>query len=72
MAVLAAGVPFAGPVGVARIGRVNGEFILNPTLEQLKAGDLNLIVAGPRGMINMIECDATEVNEEDIKKAFEL
>jgi len=72
LAVKAAGVPFDGPVGVARVGRVNGEFVLNPTLEQLEAWDMNLIVAWPKWLINMIECDSSEISDADIKIAFEM
>lgn len=72
LAILAAGIPLDGPVWVARVGRVDGQFVINPTLEQIKLWDINLIVAGPKWMINMIECDAKEVDEATIKEAFKI
>ena len=46
-----AGVPFAGPIAGARVGLINGEYILNPTLEQLKESDLDLVVAGTEAAV---------------------
>ncbi len=72
VAMMAAGIPMSSVAGAARIGRVDGQFIINPTKEQIEKGDCNLLVAWPKGVMNMIECDATEIEEADIKKAFEL
>lgn len=72
LAVMAAGIPFDGPVSAVRIGYIDGNFIVNPTIEQIEKGELNLLVSGKEGSINMIECDAAEVNEELIDKAFAL
>lgn len=72
LAVLAAGIPFDGPVGAARIGYKNGEFIINPTREQIESGMANLLVAGKQGSINMIECDAREIPVDKLKEAFIL
>ncbi|HZG09560.1 MAG TPA: polyribonucleotide nucleotidyltransferase [Allosphingosinicella sp.] len=58
------GVPFMGPVGAARVGYVDGEYILNPTLDQLKDGDLDLIVAGTRDAVLMVESEAKELSEQ--------
>ncbi|MDD3262438.1 MAG: polyribonucleotide nucleotidyltransferase [Candidatus Absconditabacteria bacterium] len=72
LSVLASGIPFDGPVGAAQIGYLDGQFIVNPTKEQLKTSLLNLVVAGKKGSINMIECEANEVPEDILKQAFVL
>jgi polyribonucleotide nucleotidyltransferase len=63
------GVPFMGPVGSARVGLINGEFILNPTLEQIKTSDLDLIVAGTANAVLMVESEAKELAEEKMLSA---
>ena len=72
LAVMAAGIPFDGPVGAARIGYKDDKFIINPTREELETGMANLIVAGKKWSINMIECDAREIPADKIKEAFKL
>ncbi len=63
------GVPFMGPVGAARVGRLNGEFVLNPTLEQIKSSDLDLVVAGTADAVLMVESEAKELTEEQMLAA---
>ncbi|WEJ98541.1 MAG: polyribonucleotide nucleotidyltransferase [Candidatus Sphingomonas phytovorans] len=58
------GVPFMGPIGAARVGYVDGEYILNPTLEQSKEGDLDLVVAATHGAVMMVESEARELSED--------
>jgi len=58
------GVPFMGPIGAARVGYIDGEYVLNPTLDQVKAGDLELVVAGTQGAVMMVESEAKELSEE--------
>jgi len=58
------GVPFMGPIGAARVGYIDGEYILNPTLEQTKEGDLDLVVAATGGAVMMVESEAKELSEE--------
>ncbi|MBI3671502.1 polyribonucleotide nucleotidyltransferase, partial [Candidatus Azambacteria bacterium] len=65
-------IPFAGPLGAVRIGRIDGNFVLNPTLKEREASDLDLVVAGTKDRINMVEAGANEVPEEDMVRAFEL
>ncbi len=65
-------IPFLGPVGAVRIGRINGKFIINPTEKEMEESDLDLVVAGTKDRINMVEAGAFEVKEEDIVKAFEV
>lgn len=72
VSIMAAGIPFDGPVGAAQIGYLDGEFIVNPTKEQLEKSELNLLVAGKKGSINMIECEGLEFPDELMKKAFDL
>jgi polyribonucleotide nucleotidyltransferase len=62
-------IPFLGPTGSCRLGRVDGQLIINPSHSQLQQGDLNILVGGRREAINMIEVGAKEVSEEVIKSA---
>jgi polyribonucleotide nucleotidyltransferase len=68
-------IPFLGPLGACRVGRVNGEFVVNPTHKQLESSDLNMLVGGTKEAINMIEVGAKELSEsviaEGIQKAHE-
>lgn len=63
-------IPFRGPTAGIRVGRINGEFILNPTNTQLKESDINLIVAGTQAAVVMVEGGAREVTEEELVKAI--
>lgn len=63
-------IPFNGPVAGVNVGRVDGELIINPTVEQNETSDINLSVAGTKDAINMVESDAKEVNEEDMLAAL--
>lgn len=63
------GAPFLGPIGGCRIGRVDGEFVLNPTAEQMAETDLDLVVAGTRGGVLMVESEAKELSEEQMLDA---
>jgi polyribonucleotide nucleotidyltransferase len=69
-------IPFLGPLGACRIGRVDGEFVINPTHTQLQTSDLNMLVGGTKAAINMIEVGAKEMPEnvvaEGIQKAHEV
>jgi len=65
-------VPFQGPCGAVRVGRVNGELILMPTHAEVEEGDLDLVVAGTRDAVTMVEASAKEVSEEDIISAIEF
>ncbi len=59
-------IPFQGPLGACRIGRVDGEFVVNPTHAQLEASDLNMLIGGRKEAINMIEVGAKELPEDVI------
>jgi polyribonucleotide nucleotidyltransferase len=58
------GIPFAGPIGAARVGYADGQYILNPTASQLKESQLNLVVAGTEAAVLMVESEAMELSEE--------
>ena len=58
------GIPFLGPVGAARVGYKDGEYLLNPALEQLGESALNLVVAGTKDAVLMVESQAAELSEE--------
>jgi len=63
-------VPFMGPIGCVRVGRINGEFVINPTHAQRKESDLDLIYAGTRERFLMMEGGAAEISEEDFLAAM--
>ena len=63
-------VPFNGPVAGVKVGRVNGELVINPTTEQSEISDIDLTVAGTGEAINMVESSAKEVKEEDMLEAL--
>ena len=63
-------IPFDGPIAGVKVGRVNGEFIINPTPDELEVSDLDLTVAGTKYAINMVEAGSKEVSEEDMLEAL--
>jgi len=69
-ALLLAGAPFDGPIAQVRVGRVEGEYVVNPTFEQLKSSDINLVIAGKLDAIVMVEGEMDEVSEEDMLGAL--
>ncbi len=71
-ALLISDIPFNGPIAEVRVGRVNGEFIANPTHQQLKESDLELVVAGTTDSIMMVEGESKEVGEADLLDALKF
>ncbi len=67
-----AGAPFEGPIGVVRVGRVGGEFILNPSFGERDSGDIDLVVAGFPGMVTMIEGGMKQISERDLVNAADF
>jgi polyribonucleotide nucleotidyltransferase len=65
-------IPWNGPIGCVRVGRVDGQFVANPTLAELETSDIDLIVAGPKEVVNMLEAGSNEVSEEDFIAAIEF
>lgn len=70
LAVSISKIPFDGPIAGVKVGRVNGEFIINPTKEQMDNSDIDLTVAGTKDAINMVEAGAKEVSEDDMLEAL--
>ena len=62
-------IPFDGPIGAIRIGRIGGKFVINPTFKELESSDLDLVVAGTRSSVIMIESESNEVSEDVIAEA---
>ena len=63
-------IPFNGPIAGVVVGRVDGEFIINPTVEEMEKSDINLTVAGTKDAINMVEAGSKEVSEDDMLDAL--
>ncbi|HAZ10963.1 MAG: polyribonucleotide nucleotidyltransferase [Omnitrophica bacterium GWA2_41_15] len=65
-------IPFTGPIGAVRIGLVGGEFVINPTFKELEESSLNLVSAGLKDKIIMLEAGANQISEEKMLEAIEL
>ncbi|MCM3110105.1 polyribonucleotide nucleotidyltransferase [Lederbergia lenta] len=63
-------IPFEGPIAGVAVGRIDGNFIINPSVEQMENSDIDLIVAGTKDAINMVEAGAKEVSEETMLEAI--
>lgn len=63
-------IPFEGPIAGVTVGRVNGQFIINPTVQELEQSDINLNVAGTYDAVNMVEAGAKQVSESDMLEAI--
>ena len=63
-ALILSGIPFDGPIGAARVGYINNEYVLNPTTSELKNTQLNLVVAGTQQAVLMVESEAFELSED--------
>ncbi|NLG80969.1 MAG: polyribonucleotide nucleotidyltransferase [Bacilli bacterium] len=70
LALMISDVPFNGPIAGVYVGRVNGELIINPTVEQKELSDIDLAVAGTKDAVNMVEAGADQVPEEDMLEAI--
>ncbi len=71
-ALVVSDIPFDGPMGEVRVGRINGYWIVNPTHEQIKLSDLELVVAGTADSIMMVEGESKEVSEQDLLDALKF
>jgi polyribonucleotide nucleotidyltransferase len=65
-------IPFNGPVSEARVARINGQFTINPTFEQLKSADIDIMVAGTLDHVVMVEGEMKEVSEKDMLEAIKV
>ncbi len=63
------GIPFFGPIGAARVGHIDGQFVLNPTQEQMKTSKLDLVIAGTAEGVLMVESEAHELSEQEMLAA---
>jgi polyribonucleotide nucleotidyltransferase len=71
-ALLISDIPWNGPIAAVRVGRINGEFVLNPSFAEMNASDLDLRIAGSKDAILMVECGADEIPDEVMVEALEL
>ncbi len=69
-ALMISDIPWDGPVGAVRIGRLNGNLVINPTFSQMEESNLDLRIAGTKDAILMVECGAEEISEDDMVKAL--
>src|SRR6185436_14034203 len=65
-------IPFITPIAHARVGRINGEFVLFPTVQQLEESDMDVVVAGTKHFVNMIEVGSREIAEDAVADAIEF
>jgi polyribonucleotide nucleotidyltransferase len=65
-ALTVSGVPFKGPIGASRVGLIDGDYVLNPSATQLEASSVNLVVAGTRNAVLMVESEADELDEAEM------
>ncbi len=65
-------IPFQGPIAEVRVGKVNGELIVNPTAQQIEESEIELVVAGTADSIMMVEGEAKEVSEDDLLEALDF
>ncbi|WP_278914403.1 polyribonucleotide nucleotidyltransferase [Deinococcus wulumuqiensis] len=65
-------IPWAGPTACVRVGQIDGQFVINPTTEQLTRSRMDLVVAGTREAVMMVECGAQTVSEEELVSAIEF
>ena len=71
-ALMLAGVPFEGPVGAVRVGRIDGQMVANPTYSECEKSDMNIVIAGTKDSIIMVEAGCDFVSEDDIMAAVEF
>ncbi len=65
-------IPFDGPIAAARVGRIDGKLVVNPTFSELEQSDMNIIVAASKEALAMVEGEAGEISEEDMLEALTL
>ncbi len=65
-------IPWAGPIGAVRVGKTSGKFIINPTYKEREGAELDTVICGMNGKINMIEAAALEISEDEMQKALLL
>jgi polyribonucleotide nucleotidyltransferase len=71
-ALMLSGLPFDGPIGAVRIGMIDEDFIINPTIQEIEESSLDLVVAGSKDAISMVEAGANEVDEDALLEALQI
>ncbi|MCE2743104.1 MAG: polyribonucleotide nucleotidyltransferase [Fluviicola sp.] len=71
-AIAVSDIPFNGPMSEVRIGRVDGQFIINPTMEEMKKSDMDVVIAGTAKDVNMLEGEMKEISEAEMVEAIKL
>ena len=71
-AIAVSDIPFNGPMSEVRVGRVDGKFILNPTMEEMKSSDMDVVIAGTAKDVNMLEGEMKEISEAEMVEAIKL
>ncbi|KAL0927966.1 hypothetical protein M5K25_002194 [Dendrobium thyrsiflorum] len=71
-ALMLSDIPWGGPVGMIRVGRIDGQFVFNPTMDELSMSDLNLVYACTRDKTLMIDVQAREISEKDLEAALKI
>ncbi|KAJ0962507.1 hypothetical protein J5N97_027629 [Dioscorea zingiberensis] len=71
-ALMLSDIPWNGPIGMIRVGRIDGQFVFNPTMDELSSSDLNLVYACTRDKTLMIDVQAREISEKDLKAGLKL
>jgi len=71
-ALMISDIPFLGPVSAVRVARIDGQFVVNPTFQEADQGDLDIIVAGTRDAVVMVEAGARSAPEEAVLEAIEV
>jgi polyribonucleotide nucleotidyltransferase len=71
-AIAVSDIPFNGPMSEVRVGRINGEYVINPTLSQMTESDIDIMIAGTMKDINMLEGEMQEISEAEVVEVFKL
>lgn len=71
-ALMLSDIPWNGPIGVIRVGRIDGKFVFNPTMDELSLSDLNLVYACTKDKTLMIDVQAREITERDLQAGLRL
>ena len=71
-AIAVSDIPFNGPMSEVRVGRINGEFVINPTMAEMKESDIDIMIAGTMKDINMLEGEMKEISEGELVEVFKL
>jgi len=71
-AIAVSNIPFNGPMSEVRVGRINGEYVLNPTMAQMELSDIDIVIAGTMKDINMLEGEMQEISEAELVEVFKI